>query len=255
VDRPSHEQRAGASLRAKGDAAIGPDRIPRRARSWRIARRLCVALIALLVLPVPVILLYRFVPPPVTPLMLIRAAEYGSVRSQWMPSAGIAPALGRAVIAAEDARFCAHHGFDWVEIDNAYEAYREGEKLRGASTISQQVARNLFLWPGGGFPRKGAEAYLTVLIEALLSKQRILELYLNIAEWGRGVFGAEAAAQAHFGRPAAQLSPHQAALLAAVLPNPREWSVERPTAYIAGRAGTILARMQAVAVPTQSNCR
>lgn len=203
----------------------------------------------------PILALYRFVPPPVTPLMLIRAAEGEKVRREWVPYARIAPALARAVIAAEDTRFCSHHGFDWVEIDKAVEAYQEGDRLRGASTISMQLSRNLLLWPGGSYLRKGAEAYVTVLAEALLGKQRILELYLNTAEWGRGVFGAEAAARAHFGRHAAQLTPQEAALLAAVLPNPRQWQAERPTAYIEERAATILARMQEVAVPTPNGCR
>jgi monofunctional biosynthetic peptidoglycan transglycosylase len=208
-----------------------------------------------LLLPVPVVALYRFVAPPVTPLMLIRAAAGAPMERDWVPFARIAPALPRAVIAAEDARFCGHHGFDWVEIDKAYQDWREGEKLRGASTISQQLARNLLLWPGGGYLRKGAEAYVTVLVEALLSKERILELYLNLVEWGPGVYGAEAAARAHFGRHAAQLSPREAALLAAVLPDPRQWRPEHPTPYLEERAATILARMPEVAVPSAKGCR
>lgn len=212
-------------------------------------------LVILLLLPVPVIALYRVVPPPVTPLMLIRAAGGAPIEREWVPFARIAPALARAVIASEDARFCWHHGFDWIEIDKAYADWRGGDKLRGASTISQQLARNLLLWPGGGYLRKGAEAYVTVLVEALLSKERILELYLNIVEWGPGVYGAEAAGRAHFGRHAAQLSPREAALLAAVLPDPRQWRPERPTPYLEERAATILARMPEVAVPSARGCR
>jgi monofunctional glycosyltransferase len=242
-------------VRREGDPAIDATDARSRRRTGRLLRRVLLALIVPLLLPAPIILLYRVVPPPVTPLMLIRAAEIGSVRRAWADYARIAPALPRAVIASEDTRFCGHHGFDWVEIDKAYEAYREGDRLRGASTISQQVARNLFLWPGGGFIRKGAEAYITMLIEALLGKERILELYLNVAEWGPGVFGAEVAAQTHFGRHAAQLTPREAALLAAVLPNPREWRPERPTAYLNERAETILARMPEVAVPARGGCR
>jgi len=222
---------------------------------WRLARRIALVVIGLLLLPVPVSLLYRVMPPPVTPLMLIRAIEGNGARREWVPLSRMAPALPRAVIASEDTRFCLHHGFDWVEIDKAYEGYLEGEKLRGASTLSQQVARNLFLWPGGGFLRKGAEAYLTVLIEGLLGKERILELYLNIAEWGPGVFGAEAGAELHFGKHAQQLSAREAALLAVILPNPREWRPERPTAFLRERAETILARMPEVAVPGKSGCR
>jgi monofunctional biosynthetic peptidoglycan transglycosylase len=243
-------------VRDEGDAVIdATDVRPRRRSPWRTLRRVLAWILPPLLLPGLIILIYRFVPPPVTPLMLIRAAEIGTVRREWVDYARIAPALPRAVIASEDTRFCGHRGFDWVEIDKAYEAYREGDRLRGASTISQQVARNLFLWPGGGFIRKGVEAYVTVLVEALLSKQRILELYLNVAEWGPGVFGAEVAAQTHFGRHAQQLSPREAALLAAVLPNPREWRPEHPTAYLNERAETIMARMPEVAVPSKGGCR
>jgi monofunctional biosynthetic peptidoglycan transglycosylase len=204
---------------------------------------------------VPVIAVYRVVPPPVTPLMLIRAAEGAPIDKDWVPLARISPALARAVIASEDTRFCSHYGFDWVEIDKAYRGWQEGERLRGASTISQQLARNLLLWPGGGYLRKGAEAYVTVIVEALLSKERILELYLNLVEWGRGVYGAEAAARAHFGRHAAQITPREAALLAVVLPDPRAWRPERPTAYLEERAATILARMPEVGVPSAKGCR
>jgi monofunctional glycosyltransferase len=190
----------------------------------------------------------------VTPLMLLRAVEGEPIRKSWVAYGRIAPALPRAVVASEDTRFCSHHGFDWIEIDKAVEAYRDGERLRGASTISQQLARNLFLWPGGGYPRKAAEAYLTVLLEMLLGKERILELYLNVAEWGHGIYGAQAAAEAHFGRSAAQLTPREAALLAAALPNPRGWQPERPTDYLAERAATILARMPEVTVPSARRC-
>lgn len=208
-----------------------------------------------MLLPVPVILLYRFVPPPITPLMLIRAAEGEPMHRQWLPYARISPFLPRAVLASEDTRFCRHHGFDWIEIDKAVTAYRDGERLRGASTISQQLARNLFLWPGGGYPRKAAEAYITMLLEALLSKERILELYLNVVEWGDGVYGAEAASRAHFGRNAWQLTPREAAMLAAILPAPREWRPEHPTGFLEERAGTIMARMPEVAVPGRGGCR
>ncbi len=220
-----------------------------------LARRLLLALVILLLLPVPVILLYRFVPPPVTPLMLIRAAEGEGMRRDWRPLGRISPVLARAVIASEDTRFCWHHGFDWIEIDKAYQGWREGERLRGASTISQQLARNLFLWPGGGYPRKAAEAYITVLLEAMLSKERILELYLNVVEWGPGIYGAKAAARAHFGRHANELTSREAALLAAVLPAPLEWRPEHPTAFLTERAATILARMPEVALPGRGGCR
>lgn len=246
-------ERKGAPAIAQNDTA--PYAASRRTRSGRLIRVLLRALLVLLLLPVPIILIYRFVPPPVTPLMLIRAAEGEPIRRQWEPLSRIAPDLPRAVIASEDTRFCWHHGFDWVEIDKAVEAYRDGERLRGASTLSQQLARNLFLWPGGGYPRKAAEAYVTVLLEALLSKQRILELYLNVVEWGHGVYGAEEAARVHFGRSSAQLTRRQAALLAAVLPAPLDWRPDHPTRFLEERADTILARMPEVAVPGRGDCR
>jgi len=242
---------------AEGARTISGNGIVDVLRRPRISllRRLGLALLVLLFLPVPVIVLYRFVPPPVTPLMLIRAAEGEPMHREWVAYARIAPALPRAVIASEDTRFCWHHGFDWIEIDKAWDAYQTGDRLRGASTISQQLARNLFLWPGGGYPRKAAEAYITVLLEAMLSKERILELYLNVVEWGNGVYGAEAAARAHFDRPAHALTLRQAALLAAVLPAPQEWRPEHPTRFLDERADTILARMPEVAVPGRGGCR
>jgi monofunctional biosynthetic peptidoglycan transglycosylase len=149
----------------------------------------------------------------------------------------------RAVIASEDNRFCEHSGFDWQAIGDAAEDYASGKRVRGASTLSMQVAKNLFLWPGRDFARKGVEAYITVFIELLWSKRRIMEVYLNIAEWGDGIYGAEAAARAHFGKAAAALTLREAGLLAAVLPNPLDWSPARPTPYIAGRADVIARRV------------
>ena len=218
-------------------------------------RRIVLALFVLALLPVPVIAVYRVAPPPLTPLMLIRAAQGAPIRKAWVGYGQIAPVLARAVVASEDARFCGHHGFDWIEIDRALRAWRASDKLRGASTISQQVAKNLFLWPGRFYVRKAIEAYLTVIIETLWSKERILEVYLNVVEWGYGVYGAEMAAETDFGRHAAQLTPHEAALLAAVLPNPRQWQAERPSAYIEERAATILARMPDAAIPGRGVCR
>jgi monofunctional biosynthetic peptidoglycan transglycosylase len=206
--------------------------------------RLLVGALAVLVgLPGAGILLYGVVPPPLTPLMVLRLFEGEGMRRDWMPRQEIAPDLFRAVIAAEDARFCAHHGFDQVELGKAWRDWRRGRRVRGASTITMQTAKNLFLWPGRTFLRKSAEAYLTPWLEIGWSKTRILELYVNIAEWGPGIYGAEAAARAHFGKPAKALSAGEAALLAAVLPNPREWSPAKPSAYVRERARTIRARM------------
>jgi monofunctional biosynthetic peptidoglycan transglycosylase len=226
---------------------------PVRASWGRVARWLVVGLLAL---PVPFIAIYRFLPPPVTPLMLIRMTEGEPLHKAWVPLARISPALARAVIASEDETFCRHHGFDWRQLDDAWRAYRAGRPLRGASTISMQTAKNLFLWPGRSFVRKGIEAYLTALIELMWNKPRILEVYLNVIEWGHGVYGAEMAARVHFHKSAAALSPREAALLAAVLPNPRRWSPERPDAYIEERTALILRRMASVEVPRATGgCR
>jgi monofunctional biosynthetic peptidoglycan transglycosylase len=189
------------------------------------------------------IVLYRWVDPPLTPLMLIRYPVEGRIDRQWVPLSAISRQLPHAVIASEDNRFCIHHGIDWDAVDEAVGDYEEDGRLRGASTITMQVARNLFLWPGGGFLRKGVEAPLALTIDALWPKRRIIEVYLNIVEWGDGIYGAEAAARSYFHAHAAQLSRHEAALMAAVLPNPRRWSPARPTRYIARRADTIAGRI------------
>jgi monofunctional glycosyltransferase len=216
-------------------------------------RRLLLWLAILLLLgPAAIILACRVLPVPITPLMLIRSIEGEGIAHQWVEAAAISNNLKRAVIAAEDARFCQHRGFDWDAIQDAWDEYQSGERanMRGASTITQQTAKNLLLWPGGGWPRKALEAYPTLLIELMWPKDRILETYLNIIEWGPGIYGAEAAARAHFGRPARALSEREAALLAAVLPNPRRWSASKPTDYIQRRASRIQARMA-----TASECR
>jgi monofunctional glycosyltransferase len=194
--------------------------------------------------PPLLILLFAVVPAPPTSLMILRWIQGDGLRRDWTALSDIAPALAQAVIAAEDNRFCLHGGFDWQAIEAAYEDYQEGEALRGASTITMQTAKNLFLWPGRDILRKALEAWLTPQIELLWSKRRILEVYLNIAEWGAGIYGAEAAARAHFGKPAADLTRREAALLAAVLPNPRRWSPAQPTAYIGRRAAAVTTRMR-----------
>lgn len=221
----------------------------------RFVRQLVLWLLILLVaLPLAYLALFRFVPVPGTPLMALRAIEGEGWRREWRSIDAISPHLQRAVIASEDARFCQHVGFDLNQIEAAVADYTEGGRLRGASTISMQTAKNLFLWPGRSFLRKGLEAWLTVLLEATWSKRRILETYLNVVEFGPGIYGAEAAARAHFGRSAAQLMPRQAALLAAVLPNPRLYSASRPSAYISRRAAIIGARAQAVTLVKDRIC-
>ncbi|HYC45153.1 MAG TPA: monofunctional biosynthetic peptidoglycan transglycosylase [Burkholderiales bacterium] len=169
---------------------------------------------------------------------------------QWVPYRSISPYLKRAVVAAEDARFMQHDGFDWEGIRKAYEKnLREGEVVAGGSTITQQLAKNLFLTGERAWWRKAQEAAITVMIELIMDKRRILELYLNVIEWGDGVFGAEAAARYHFGTTAAALTPEQAARLAAMVPSPRRYGRGESTPYLQRRTQVLLARMNAVRVP------
>ena len=193
-------------------------------------------------LPLLLVLLYRIVPPPVTPLMVIRVFQGEGITKQWVPLRQISRHAVKAVISLEDSRFCSHSGIDWSETLDALSDYLAGERMRGASTISMQTAKNLFLWPGRDIARKVLEAPLTFMLELTWDKARILEVYLNIAEWGPGVYGIEAASRKYFRKPAARLTPWEAGLLAAVLPNPRGWSPNRPTAYLRGRVNTSLAR-------------
>jgi monofunctional biosynthetic peptidoglycan transglycosylase len=172
------------------------------------------------------------------------------LRQEWVPYNRISPNLKRAVIAAEDAKFLDHEGFDWEAIQKAMQKNEErGKVVAGASTITQQLSKNLFLSGSRSWLRKGQEAAITWMMERTLSKRRILEIYLNVAEWGEGVFGAEAAARYHFGVPAAALSPEQSSYLAAILPAPRRYERGRQTPYISGRMSTISARMDSAQIP------
>jgi monofunctional biosynthetic peptidoglycan transglycosylase len=218
----------------------------RRARSGlvRLKRVLFTALLLFLLLPPALLVVYRYVPVPLTPLMVIRAVEGEALQKNWVPLQDMAPALAQAALAAEDNLFCQHRGFDLAALRGEIDAYLAGERARGASTITMQTAKNLFLWPGRSLARKALEAWLTPQIELLWPKRRILEVYLNVAEFGPGIYGAEAAARTHFGKPARELTEREAALLAAVLPNPREWSASRPGDYVSGRARTIQTRIQ-----------
>ena len=185
--------------------------------------------------------------PETTAFMESRVAAQPSLKLQhsWAPYDRISIHLKRAVVVAEDAKFLDHEGFDWEAIQDALaKNQRKGKVVAGASTISQQLAKNLFLSGERSWLRKGQEAIITWMIERTMTKRRILELYLNVAEWGEGVFGAEAAARHHFGVSAAALGPEQAAWLAAILPSPRRYSRGRTTPYIDGRVATILARME-----------
>jgi len=205
--------------------------------------------------PLLLTLLFRLVPPPPTPLMLLRLAEGQGLTRTWRDLDQISPHLRRAVIAAEDSRFCSHWGFDWDAIQSAVETYGEGERLVGASTISMQTAKNVFLWPGRTFLRKGVEAYLTLYLEGLWPKRRILEVYLNEVEFGPGLYGAEAAAQTYFHKPAAALTAREAALLAALLPAPLTRSPLRPSPTVSRYAGVIAARAPLIRLGSDGACR
>ncbi len=199
------------------------------------------ALATTLLAPAILVLIYRVIPPPVTPLMIIRAWDGHPREYSWIALDHISPQLARAVIASEDQSFCSHAGFDIKAIKKAWQEYGDGS-LRGGSTISQQTAKNAFLWPGRTWIRKGLETWMTFYVEALWSKSRILEMYLNIAEWGPGVYGAEAAARHHFDKSAADLSPYEGALLATILPSPLKWSASEPGPYVQSRSRVILGR-------------
>ncbi|HET7332366.1 monofunctional biosynthetic peptidoglycan transglycosylase [Dyella sp.] len=190
-----------------------------------------------------VVLVLRFVPPWTSAVMMERrlsALAHGEkdfqLRQHWVPWSRISPWVPIAMVAGEDQKFPFHHGFDFDSIENAIDAADDGKRLRGASTISQQTAKNLFLWNGRSFVRKGLEAYFTVLLELTWPKQRILEVYMNIAQLGDGIYGVGAASEMFFHTAPAQLGPAQAARLAAVLPNPDRFHVDRPSAYVQERA-------------------
>lgn len=218
--------------------------------AWpRIRRLLLRGTLFAVLAPIVISLSFNVLQPPTTAVMLRRTVQRAiDGKRPWYPRRDvvrrneIAPSLRRAVLAAEDDRFYLHSGLDLVEINKALERAERGGRLRGASTITQQVAKNIFLWEGRSFVRKGLEAYLTLVLELTLPKERILDLYLNLAEWGDGTFGAEEAARRHFGVNAAKLSREQSARLAAILPSPRRWS---PNGSVASRrAAIILSRMR-----------
>lgn len=202
------------------------------------------ALLVLVFGPVILLVLYRVVPPPITPLMVIRLFEGEGLNKDWTPLEKITPSLPKLVIAAEDNTFCSHWGFDIEAYQAQLEKSLKGRASRGASTLSMQLAKNLFLWPGRSYVRKALEIPLTLYVELVLPKRRIMELYLNIVEFGPGLYGAEAAARAHFNTSAEKLSLQQAAQLAAVLPNPRRWSASKPTGYIQNRASLYRQRVE-----------
>ena len=228
-----------ASLASEIAAARSrPRRAPRRLR-----RVLLAGLLIVLLVPPALLLVYRFLPVPLTPLMVIRLLEGEGLRKRWVSLDEVAPVLPQAVVAAEDNWFCEHAGFDWEELGGQIDALLAGASARGAITITMQTAKNLFLWPSRDFVRKALEAWLTPQIELLWPKRRIMEVYLNVVELGPGIYGAEAAARAYFGKPASALGAQEAALLVSILPSPRDWSPVRPSDYLQDRARTIRTRI------------
>lgn len=195
------------------------------------------------------VILARFIPVYITPLMIIRTVESlteGKVpknSKEWMPIEEISPNIIQAVVASEDNLFMTHHGFSFEAISKAIQHNQKGKRIRGGSTISQQTAKNVFLWPSRSYLRKGLEAYFTVLIEIVWSKERIMEVYLNVIEMGNGIYGIEAASLEHFGVQASKLSKSQAATIAACLPNPRRFDAGHPSGYILRRKSTIISLM------------
>ena len=225
---------------------LNPFRLIKKTLKWIV-----VAFFASTILSVVAL---RFLPVWVTPLMVIRCFQQVSegrslkLSHDWEPLENISPSLPVAVMASEDARFLEHHGFDYKAIEHAAKRNREHPEKRklGASTISQQTVKNVFLWPGRSWTRKGFEAYFTVLIEVLWPKQRIMEVYLNSIEMGEGIYGAQAVAEEHFGKDAKDLTRSECALIAATLPNPRKFSSKSPSTYMLKRQSRILKEMKFV---------
>lgn len=221
-----------------------------RARFQRGLRWLGLAVLTWLAVTIAMAFALRWINPPVTSFMVRDrvAAWFDRDRSyhfdhQWVDYKHIATPMKVAVMASEDQKFPQHHGFDFESMEHAWDQNKRGHKIRGGSTITQQTAKNLFLWPGRNLLRKGIEAWFTVLLETFCSKQRILELYLNSVEFGKGVFGVEAASKRYFHKSAAQLTTAESALLAAVLPAPKRFSVTRPSGYLRARQAWIMAQM------------
>jgi len=230
----------------KGSRRAAP--LPRRApprrgstSAWRRVRQALLIVLGLVLVGPPLaVMVYKVATPPITWLMVERLMQGKGLHKHWVSLDDIDPSLPNAVIAAEDQRFCEHHGFDFNAMQAAMRSNaRHPGKLRGGSTLSQQTAKNVFLWPGRDYVRKGLEAYFTVLIETLWGKRRIMEMYLNVAEWGPGVYGADAAARRYFDEPASDIDPVQASRLAAILPSPLTWKAVNPGRYVQKRSRRI----------------
>ena len=219
-----------------------------KARWRRFRRYVTTALVIVMLVSIALTLPWRWLAPPTTAFILQdRFHHKGSIHQRWVPMGEISPALPIAVVAAEDQKFPHHHGFDFQSISKALQEDRR--RRRGASTISQQLAKNLYLWPGRSLFRKALEAYFTVLIEFTWPKRRILEVYLNVVEFGPEVYGVDAASRLFFGKPPSQITSQEAAILAAVLPGPKRMSALRPSEYVRKRASEIEAAVRALGGP------
>jgi monofunctional glycosyltransferase len=239
--KPKPAQRPGKRPKARGFGAF-----LRKLFVWGV--------IIVVVIPVALVLVYRFVPPPGTILMVQRAAAGKGWDYRWRPLSKISPAMVQAVVAAEDSHFCEHNGFDFEAIEKAMKNNAKGRRIRGGSTISQQTAKNVFLWPQRDWIRKGLETYFTGLIEVFWGKSRIMEVYLNVAEMGPGVYGAEAAAKKYFRTDAAHLTRQQASRLAAILPNPIKYKAVAPGPYVQRRSRRIGGAMGTVRQDGLAGC-
>lgn len=220
----------------------------------RRSRPFLITFLVLCFLPIGGVLVHALVPPPMTILMLQQLIGGHGMDYRWRGLNDISPNLVYSAIGSEDARFCSHSGFDFVAIQKALDHNDDGGRVRGGSTISQQTAKNVFLWPSRDWVRKGLETGYTVLIEGVWGKRRIMETYLNVAEWAPGVYGAEAASQHWFGVSARDLSPQQAARLAAILPSPRRYDAASPGPYVRRRASRIQAAARTVRVQGLATC-
>ena len=219
----------------------------------RLQRLFTVVLWAVVIVHLYAIAL-RVLPVPGTVLMVQRAIGGETIRKDWTPIENISPHLPRAILGGEDSRFCEHRGIDFKAVQDALTDNAEGGRRRGGSTITQQTAKNVFLWNGGGYARKAVEAWFALYTNAVWGKRRTMEIYLNVAEWGDGIFGAEAAAQVRFGKSAKDLTKREAALLAAVLPSPNKWRVDPPGDYVSGRASTLMQRAEVIQTSAYDGC-
>jgi monofunctional biosynthetic peptidoglycan transglycosylase len=219
---------------------------PRRRPLARIARLLGRLVLWFVILSVAIVAVYRFVPPPVTITMLTNTLDGRGIDKDWMPLSRIDPTMARAAIAAEDSGFCTHHGFDFASMRAAFAANARGHRLRGGSTISQQTAKNVFLWQGRSYVRKAFEAWFTALIELIWGKRRIMEVYLNVIETGIGTYGVNAGAQRYYHHDASRLGIGEAARMAAVFPLPKVRGVAAPTGFVRRYGNRIAARVGAV---------